>query len=408
MGMLEDQQQRVRESGAKVGLPQGTIETLCAVRRKMEVSVPFKLDNGETRVVQGWRVQHNLSLGPAKGGVRYHQDVTGDEVSALAMAMTWKCALLGLPYGGAKGGIRVDPRDLSMGENERMTRRYTNEIAPWIGIDRDIPAPDMGTDEQTMAWMMDTYAVLAGHTVHGVVTGKPLALGGSLGRAASTGEGLARVCLHALRQEGIDPDGARVALQGYGKVGRFAAYGLEREGVKIVALSDVSGSVVRREGVSLQEIDETLTRGGALSEIKGEGTPFWEVEADAFIPAALEGVINTEVAKNLHTRLVVEGANGPTTNEADDILSRRGVKVIPDILANGGGVIVSYLEWVQDTQHLMWTEERVMNQLHDVMDKAWREVDAWRQERGVTFREAAMQMSISRVGQAHMLRGLYP
>ena len=391
-----------------MGLPQGAIETLCAVRRKLEVSVPFRLDNGETRVVQGWRVQHNLSLGPAKGGVRYHQDVTGDEVSALAMAMTWKCALLGLPYGGAKGGIRVDPRELSRSENERMTRRYTSEIAPWIGIDRDIPAPDVGTDEQTMAWMMDTYAVWAGHTVHGVVTGKPLALGGSLGRAASTGEGLARVCLHALRQEGINPDGARVALQGYGKVGRWAAYGLEREGVKIVALSDVSGSVVRRDGVLLQEIDEHLSRGGMLSELEGESTPFWEVEADAFVPAALEGAIDAEVARNLQTRLVVEGANGPTTNAADDILSKRGVKVIPDILANGGGVVVSYLEWVQDTQHLMWTEEKVMTQLHDVMDRAWREVDAWRQERGVTFREAAMQMSISRVGQAHMLRGLYP
>ena len=353
MTMLEDQQQRVREAGAKVGLPQGAIETLCAVRRKLEVSVPFRLDNGETRVVQGWRVQHNLSLGPAKGGVRYHQDVTGDEVSALAMAMTWKCALLGLPYGGAKGGIRVDPRELSRSENERMTRRYTSEIAPWIGIDRDIPAPDVGTDEQTMAWMMDTYAVWAGHTVHGVVTGKPLALGGSLGRAASTGEGLARVCLHALRQEGINPDGARVALQGYGKVGRWAAYGLEREGVKIVALSDVSGSVVRRDGVLLQEIDEHLSRGGMLSELEGESTPFWEVEADAFVPAALEGAIDAEVARNLQTRLVVEGANGPTTNEADDILSKRGVKVIPDILANGGGVVVSYLEWVQDTQHLM-------------------------------------------------------
>ena len=380
-----------------MGLPQGAVETLCAVRRKLEVSVPFRLDNGETRVVQGWRVQHNLSLGPAKGGVRYHQDVTGDEVSALAMAMTWKCALLGLPYGGAKGGIRVDPRELSRSENERMTRRYTSEIAPWIGIDRDIPAPDVGTDEQTMAWMMDTYAVWAGHTVHGVVTGKPLALGGSLGRAASTGEGLARVCLHALRQEGINPDGARVALQGYGKVGRWAAYGLEREGVKIVALSDVSGSVVRRDGVLLQEIDEHLSRGGMLSELEGESTPFWEVEADAFVPAALEGAIDAEVARNLQTRLVVEGANGPTTNEADDILSKRGVKVIPDILANGGGVVVSYLEWVQDTQHLMWTEEKVMTQLHDVMDRAWREVDAWRQERGVTFREAAMQMSISRV-----------
>ena len=391
-----------------MGLPQGAVETLCAVRRKLEVSVPFRLDNGETRVVQGWRVQHNLSLGPAKGGVRYHQDVTGDEVSALAMAMTWKCALLGLPYGGAKGGIRVDPRELSRSENERMTRRYTSEIAPWIGIDRDIPAPDVGTDEQTMAWMMDTYAVWAGHTVHGVVTGKPLALGGSLGRAASTGEGLARVCLHALRQEGINPDGARVALQGYGKVGRWAAYGLEREGVKIVALSDVSGSVVRRDGVLLQEIDEHLSRGGMLSELEGESTPFWEVEADAFVPAALEGAIDAEVARNLQTRLVVEGANGPTTNEADDILSKRGVKVIPDILANGGGVVVSYLEWVQDTQHLMWTAEKVMTQLHDVMDRAWREVDAWRQERGVTFREAAMQMSISRVGQAHMLRGLYP
>lgn len=408
MTMLEDQQQRVREAGAKVGLALGTIETLCAVRRKLEVAVPFRKDNGETVVVPGWRVQHNLSLGPAKGGVRYHQDVTGDEVSALAMAMTWKCALLGLPYGGAKGGIRIDPRSLSKAENERMTRRYTSEIAPWIGIDRDIPAPDVGTDEQTMAWMMDTYAVWAGHTVHGVVTGKPLALGGSLGRAASTGEGLARVCLHALKQDGINPDGATVALQGYGKVGRWAALGLKRAGVKIVSLSDVSGTVTRETGIDLSEVDAHLSGGGKLSEMQGDSTPFWQVKADAFVPAALEGAIDAQVARHIDTRMIVEGANGPTTNEADKILQERGIKVVPDILANGGGVVVSYLEWVQDTQHLMWTEERVMTQLHEVMDRAWQEVDVWRNERGVTFREAAMQLAISRVGQAHQLRGLYP
>lgn len=408
MAMLQDQQARVRLAGAKVGLSQGAIETLCAVRRKLEVSVPFKLDNGETMVVPGWRVQHNLSLGPAKGGVRYHQNVTGGEVSALAMAMTWKCALLGLPYGGAKGGIRVDPRLLSRAENERMTRRYTSEIAPWIGIDRDIPAPDVGTDAQTMAWMMDTYAVWAGHTVHGVVTGKPVALGGSLGRAASTGEGLARVCIHALKEEGINPDGAEVALQGYGKVGRWAALGLQKAGVRITALSDATGEVFRKEGIDLEEIDDHLAKGKPLSEMRGDGVAFYQVKADAFIPAALEDAITSDVAKNIQTRMIVEGANSPTTQDADVVLQERGIKVIPDILANGGGVVVSYLEWVQDTQHLMWTEDKVMAQLYEVMDKAWREVGQWQQDRKTTMREAAMQLAVSRVGEAHTLRGLYP
>lgn len=405
---LREQQERVRQVAETIGISKDVTLVLCNIRRSLEVSIPFKKDDGSITVVPGWRVQHNLSLGPAKGGVRYHPNVNGSEVAALAMGMTWKCALLGLPFGGAKGGVRVDPSLLSKNELERMTRRYTTEIAPWIGSEKDIPAPDVGTDEQTMAWMMDTYAVQTGYTVHGVVTGKPLQLGGSLGRTASTGEGLARITLAALRESGVSPQGARIVLQGYGKVGRHAARALVREGALIVALSDVSGAICSDQGIDLDEVDACLLRDGHIRNAGGLCSDIWSVPADAVVPAALEGAIDKSVAMRLNTRFVVEGANGPTTRDADEVCRERGITVIPDILANGGGVVVSYLEWVQDTQHFMWGEERVLTQLHDVMDRAWRDVTEFRDERGGEHRQAALSLAISKVADAHALRGLYP
>lgn len=405
---LREQQERVRQVASSLKINEDVTLVLCNIRRSLEVSIPFKKDDGSVMVVPGWRVQHNLSLGPAKGGVRYHLDVDGSEVAALAMGMTWKCALLGLPFGGAKGGVRVDPSSLSKGELERMTRRYTTEIAPWIGPERDIPAPDVGTDEQTMAWMMDTYAVQTGYTLHGVVTGKPLQLGGSLGRTASTGEGLARITLAALRESGVSPQGARIVLQGYGKVGRYAARALVREGALIVALSDVTGAISSDNGIDLDELDACLLRDGHIRNAGGHCADIWSVAADAVLPAALEGAIDKSVAARLNTRLVVEGANGPTTREADSVCHERGITVIPDIMANGGGVVVSYLEWVQDTQHFMWDEDRVLGQLHDVMDRTWRNVLEFRSERGGLHRQAALSLAISKVADAHTLRGLYP
>ena len=394
---LREQQERVRQVAETIGISKDVTLVLCNIRRSLEVSIPFKKDDGSITVVPGWRVQHNLSLGPAKGGVRYHPDVDGSEVAALAMGMTWKCALLGLPFGGAKGGVRVDPSLLSKNELERMTRRYTTEIAPWIGSEKDIPAPDVGTD-----------AVQTGYTVHGVVTGKPLQLGGSLGRTASTGEGLARITLAALREGGVNPQGARIVLQGYGKVGRHAARALVREGALIVALSDVSGAICSDQGIDLDEVDACLLRDGHIRDAGALCSDIWSVPADAVLPAALEGAIDKSVAMRLNTRLVVEGANGPTTRDADEVCRERGITVIPDILANGGGVVVSYLEWVQDTQHFMWGEERVLTQLHDVMDRAWRDVTEFRDERGGEHRQAALSLAISKVAHAHALRGLYP
>ena len=405
---LHEQQERVRQVAESLKINKDVTLVLCSIRRSLEVSIPFKKDDGSVKVVPGWRVQHNLSLGPAKGGVRYHPDVDGSEVAALAMGMTWKCALLGLPFGGAKGGVRVDPSLLSKNELERMTRRYTTEIAPWIGPERDIPAPDVGTDEQTMAWMMDTYAVQTGYTAHGVVTGKPLQLGGSLGRAASTGEGLARITLAALREGGVSPLGARIVLQGYGKVGRYAARALVRDGALIVALSDASGAISSDNGIDLDELDACLLRDGHIRNAGGHCADIWSVPADAVLPAALEGAIDKSVATRLNTRLVVEGANGPTTRDADEVCHERGITVIPDIMANGGGVVVSYLEWVQDTQHFMWGEDRVLAQLHDVMDRAWKDVTEFRDERGGLHRQAALSLAISKVAHAHALRGLYP
>lgn len=396
---------RVRAACEALGLSESVREVLSTPRRSIEVAVPFRQDNGEVRVVTGWRVQHNTSRGPAKGGVRYHPDVDLDETVALSMGMTWKCALLDLPFGGAKGGVRVDPRSLSRAENERLTRRYTAEIASFIGPERDIPAPDVGTDSQTMAWMMDTYASLIGHTVPGVVTGKPIALGGSRGREAATGEGLARVIIRAL---GENPSGSRVVLQGYGKVGSWCTKALARSGVRVVAVEDVTGAVFAKDGLDVALLDEWVRTHGGVAGFADVCEDIWSVKCDAVVPAALGGVIDASVARRLDAPLVVEGANLPTTSDGDAVLGERGVRVVPDILANGGGVVVSYLEWVQDTQHLMWTEERVLMHLMETMNTAYDAVETFVSEQSCSWRSAAVRLAVSRVAEAHTLRGLYP
>lgn len=407
---LAEARHRIVHAGALAEVSPDLVEMLGLPRRRLEVAVPFRRDDGSVMVVPGWRVQHSLTLGPAKGGVRYHPEVDGDEVAALAMNMTWKCALLQLPYGGAKGGVRVDPSKLSVWELERLTRRYTSEIAPWIGPTRDIPAPDVGTNEQVMAWMMDTYAALQGYTVPGVVTGKPLELGGSLGRTAATGEGLALVTLRALADAGVAAADARVAVQGYGKVGSWAVRALVRAGCRVVAVTDNTGGRVDLDGLDCAELDRAVSgHGGVAKAGTGQAcSDLWSVPADAVLPAALGGVIDASVASRLAARMVVEGANQPTTVDGDCELSRRGIPVIPDVLANGGGVVVSYLEWVQDGQRLLWGEAQVLERLAAVLDRAYDAVAAVAAERSLSWRDAAMVLAVERVAKAHLLRGLYP
>jgi glutamate dehydrogenase (NAD(P)+) len=387
----------VRRAAAALGLPAGATEQLIAPRRVLRVAVPVERDDGEVETFTGWRVQHSLTRGPAKGGLRYHPDVGENEVVALAMAMTWKCALLDLPYGGAKGGIAVDPKTLSRRELERLTRRYASEIAPLIGPDRDIPAPDIGTDETVMAWIMDTYSVLSGHTVPGVVTGKPLTLGGSAGRTQSTGEGVALIASLA------DPRARTVALQGYGKVGRHAARAFTRRGLAVVAVSDVTGSAYDRDGLDLDALDRHVQESGG---VHGFAAPhdIWSVPCDILVPAALENVIDATVAARIGARTVVEGANGPTTSDGEAVLTRRHITIVPDILANAGGVVVSYLEWVQDAQHLFWDEHEVLHRMETIMTRSWESVSGT----PGTLREAAYRIAVDRVWSAHRMRGLYP
>jgi glutamate dehydrogenase (NAD(P)+) len=387
----------VRQATIELGLPPEAANQLTIPRRVLRVAVPIERDDGRVETFTGWRVQHSLSRGPAKGGLRYHPQVTEEEVVALAMAMTWKCALLDLPYGGAKGGIALDPTRMSRREIERVTRRYTSEIYPVIGPDRDIPAPDVGTNEEVMAWMMDTFSVLSGYTVPGVVTGKPIALGGSAGRAEATGEGVALIA------ELADPTALTAIIQGYGKVGRHAAWSLARRGWSIVAIEDVGGAIYDPEGIDLAELDEYVA---AHRTIAGFAAPcdFWSVPADVAIPAALEGTLTTAVAERLAVRTVVEGANGPTTPEAEAVLARRGIVVVPDILANAGGVVVSYLEWVQAAQHLFWESEEVLGRMRTIMTRAWEEVS----QGELGLRGNAYRIAVRRVWEAHKLRGLYP
>ncbi|WP_327584345.1 Glu/Leu/Phe/Val dehydrogenase [Nonomuraea sp. NBC_00507] len=397
------------QAAEHLGLDDGLRTVLATPRRSLTVSVPVRREDGRLSVVQGFRVQHNVSRGPAKGGIRFHPGTDIHEVTALAMWMTWKCALVGIPYGGAKGGVAVDPTGLTTRELERLTRRYVNEILPLIGPEKDIPAPDVGTDEQTMAWIMDTYSVSAGYSVPGVVTGKPTTLGGSLGRSGATSRGVQIATLAAL---GRSPEGASVAVQGFGKVGALAAQYLADAGCKVVAVSDITGAVYASAGLDIAGLRTWAAETGGVSGYRhADALPLddlLELDVDVLVPAALEGAITEANAPRVRARLIVEGANGPTTPEADEILAANGATVVPDILANAGGVIVSYLEWVQNMQAYSWSSGEVEVKLRDLMESAFSEVKSMAAARGLTLRQAAHVIGVGRVAEAHQMRGLYP
>ncbi|MBL9138456.1 MAG: Glu/Leu/Phe/Val dehydrogenase [Verrucomicrobiales bacterium] len=382
-------------------------------KRAITVAVPVQRDDGCTEVFMGYRVQHHLTLGPTKGGIRYHPEVTLGEVAALAMWMSWKCALMGLPYGGAKGGVACDPGKLSRGELERLTRRFTQEIIPFVGPQMDIPAPDLGTNEQVMAWMMDTYSTYQGHSVPGVVTGKPVLLGGSVGRREATGRGVAFLANRAMDTLGIPSAGATAVVQGYGNVGSVTASNLARFGTRIVAVSDVRGGVYHEKGLDLRRLDDHVARHRTVVGFDG-GESIGNEEllllpCDLLVPAAMERQITEENAAKLRCRVLAEGANGPTTPAADRLLaSRSDVFVIPDILCNAGGVVVSYFEWVQDLQSFFWGETEVTDRLYRLLENAFSQTLKFSRERRVSMRTAALALGIERVWKAKQLRGLFP
>jgi glutamate dehydrogenase (NAD(P)+) len=357
-------------------------------------------------------VHHNIARGPAKGGIRYHPDLTVDEVKALAMWMTWKCAVVGIPYGGAKGGVQVDPKRLSDSELERMTRRYASEILPFIGPERDVPAPDMNTDERIMAWIMDTYSMNQGYSVPGVVTGKPVSVGGSQGRSGATSRGVLFCTYAAMRQLGMPIEGTRVAVQGFGKVGGFAAQLFHDAGFDVVAVSDVKGGVYNPRGLDpaglmrFKKESDTVAGYPAADAIGND--ELLELDVDVLVPAAMEDQITERNADRVRARLIVEGANGPIVPAADHVLAERGITVVPDILANAGGVTVSYFEWVQDIQAYFWSEDEVNRRLRDVMDAAYETVRTLAQEKNVRLRLSALAVAIGRVAEAHTARGLFP
>jgi glutamate dehydrogenase (NAD(P)+) len=387
-------------------------ETLKRPKRSLIVDVPIEMDNGTVRHFEGYRVQHNLSRGPGKGGVRYHPDVTLEEVMALAAWMTIKNAGVGLPYGGAKGGIRVDPRLLSHKELERMTRRYTSEIGIIIGPQSDIPAPDVNTNAQIMAWMMDTYSMNTGATATGVVTGKPIHLGGSLGRVKATGRGVFVTGREAARRIGLQLHGARVAVQGMGNVGSAAAELFVGAGAKIVAMQDHTGTRVHRGGFDLAKVTETIRRDSGVGEHnegeRADNESFWDVDCDILIPAALEGQIDPGRANRIKAKLVLEGANGPTLPEADDVFSERGVLVMPDVICNAGGVTVSYFEWVQDFSSFFWSEDEINVRLDKIMVEALNKIWDTADRHQISLRTATFAVACERILQAREERGLYP
>ncbi|TWG83932.1 glutamate dehydrogenase (NAD(P)+) [Cupriavidus gilardii J11] len=387
------------------------VETLKRPKRALIVDVPIEMDNGTIAHFEGYRVQHNTSRGPGKGGVRFHQDVTLSEVMALSAWMSVKNAAVNVPYGGAKGGIRVDPRKLSRAELERVTRRYTSEINFIIGPNKDIPAPDVNTNEQVMAWMMDTYSMNSGSTSTGVVTGKPISLGGSLGRREATGRGVFVVGSEAARNLGLDIQGARVVVQGFGNVGSVAAKLFHEAGAKVIAVQDHRTSLYDPAGLDIPKLVDHAASNGTIEGFRAEtisGDQFWQIESDILIPAALEGQITAKNAPHIKTRMVIEGANGPTTPEADDILRERNILVAPDVIANAGGVTVSYFEWVQDFSSFFWTEDEINQRLVRIMQEAFRSIWQVAQDNKVTLRTAAFIVACTRILQAREMRGLYP
>ena len=397
-------------AAARLQLDDGIHQMLRHCKRELAVHFPVQMDDGTTRVFEGYRVQHNLSRGPAKGGLRYHPRVSLDEVRALAMWMTWKSAVVNLPYGGAKGGVVLDPKRLSASELENLTRRYATEISLIIGPNQDIPAPDMGTDGRIMAWIMDTISMHRGYTEAGVVTGKPVSVGGTLGRVEATGRGLLYVAQELARHHNVDLKSATVAVQGFGNVGAVAAKLLAEVGATVVAVSDSSAALYNGRGLDVKKL---LGRDhGPLSQAGGgdviTNQELLSLPVDFLVPAALEGQLTGENADAVRARFVIEGANGPTTPEADAVLADKGVVVVPDILANAGGVIVSYFEWVQDLQFYFWEEDEVNERLHRVITRAYRDVVRAAEEHAVSMREAAMLLAVSRVVEATKIRGIYP
>ena len=394
------------------GVATGAAEVLRFPERALSVSIPVHRDDDSIGIFPGYRVQHSSVLGPTKGGIRYDPAVTLGECAALAMWMTWKCALLRLPYGGAKGGVRCQPKDFSEGERERLTRRFTQELLPIIGPQRDIPAPDMATDEQTMAWMMDTYSMQIGHAVPEIVTGKPISVGGSVLRPEATGIGVVMVVDQALQLLGFQLAGSSCVVQGYGKVGAVAAHELVLRNARVVAVSDIAGGVHREEGLDLEDVDKWRSEHGNLGGYPN-GEPLTNAEllalpCDVLVLAATENQVTSENAGRVQARVVAEGANGPTSLEADDILADRGIPVLPDILTNAGGVAVSYFEWVQDIQRLFWGRDEIRERLGDLMRDAVERVWALSQEESLSLRRAALVTSIREVAGALSARGIYP
>jgi glutamate dehydrogenase (NAD(P)+) len=411
--VYESAEARFEAAARRLNLEEGLYRYMRYPNKEITVYIPVMLDSGHLEVFTGFRVHHSIVRGPCKGGIRFAPDVTLDEVRALASWMTWKCAVVGIPFGGAKGGVICDPAKLSQGEVERITRRYTAELADWIGPERDVPAPDLGTNEQTMAWVMDTYSMHSRHTVTGVVTGKPIDLGGSLGRHEATGRGIQIVCDAAIKKLGIARDGARVVVQGFGNVGSSAALLLHQAGYKIVGVADVHGALYNENGFDLPElIDWVTVRHRPLPEFPQGGTHFSAQQilfqpCEILVPAAVENQITSENAHRLRTRILCEGANGPCTAMADDVVDKQGIFVIPDILANAGGVTVSYFEWVQDRQGYFWREREVNERLKDVMEHSFEAVVRYAEMHGTSNRIAAYILAIDRVASALKLRGIY-
>jgi glutamate dehydrogenase (NAD(P)+) len=412
MSFLESVLEQYEIVADKIKLDDGIRERLRYPKRALIVSVPIEMDTGIVKVFKGYRVQHDVTLGPSKGGIRYHPNVNLEEVTALAMLMSLKCALMQLPYGGAKGGICCNPKEMSQKEIERITRRYTTEIIWAIGPEEDIPAPDINTNMQTMAWMMDTYSMQKGHTILGVVTGKPLVLGGSLGREEGTGRGVFYMTEESAKIIGKKLRGLTVAIQGFGNVGSVAARLLFEKGCKVIAVSGSKGGIYNKRGINIKNLIQHINENKEIADFHNVNTITNEellaLDCDILIPAAIEGQINKHNAKNIKAKIIVEGANGPTTPEADKILYGRDVLLIPDILANSGGVIISYFEWVQDLQFYFWKEREILQRLREIMTTIFNSVLSLSGEKKVDMRTASWMLGVSRISEAHKSRGLYP
>jgi glutamate dehydrogenase (NAD(P)+) len=405
----------MKKAAEVLGLDENDYAATMYPERELKVSFPVRMDDGTVRIFEGYRVQHSSSRGPCKGGVRFHQDVNSDEVKALAAWMTFKCAVVGIPYGGAKGAVKVDPSKLSHGELERLTRRYTAMILPMIGPERDIPAPDVNTNGEVMGWIMDTYSMMKGYAVPGVVTGKPLDIGGSVGRADATGRGVMINTREFLHKIGSSIDKIRVIVQGMGNVGGVSARLLHEGGAAVIAVSDVSGGIAKPGGLDIPGVLNYLSsRDRFLKDYQAEGIKhisneeLLAMEADVLIPAALENQITKQNAAAIRVKMIVEGANGPSTVEADTILNEKGIIVVPDILANAGGVIVSYFEWVQNIQSLTWDEQNVNHELNRIMVNAIEEVYTLATEKRLSMRTAAYALALKRLVQAKKIRGIFP